>query len=382
MFTRILQKDIEKSLQNFPVIGIIGPRQCGKSTLAKHILSTKDNAVYLDLERASDLAKLNDPETYISAQKGKLICIDEIQRKPELFPLIRSLVDEGGENGQFMILGSASRELLRQSSESLAGRIVYKQLYPLILSEIDNNDLEKYIARGGFPRSFLSPDNEASLEWRESFITTFLERDLLQWRNFTPSLMGRLWQMLAHNNGQTINYSTFGNSLGVTSATVKNYIDLLESTFMILVLRPFHSNTGKRLVKAPKAYVADSGITAALLQISSFEQLVGHPVWGNIWEQVVLSNIKAHFPKGEYYFYRTSNGAEMDIVMKYKQKVFAVECKASVAPKLTRGNFNAIEDIKPDKTFLAAPVKEGWKMTKGIDVVSLSELIENIEINS
>jgi hypothetical protein len=174
----------------------------------------------------------------------------------------------------------------------------------------------------------------------------------------------------------------FGNSLGVTSATVKNYIDLFESTFMVLVLRPYLSNTGKRLVKAPKAYVADSGITAALLQISSFEQLAGHPVWGNIWEQVVLSNIKAHFPKGEYYFYRTSNGAEMDVVMKYKQKVFAIECKASVAPKLTRGNFNAIEDIKPDKTFLAAPVKEGWKMTKGIDVVSLSELIQNIEINS
>jgi predicted AAA+ superfamily ATPase len=379
MISRLAEKDIEKLLRNFPVVGILGPRQCGKSTLAKQILSKRKNAVYLDMERASDLAKLNDAETYLGSLKGKLVCIDEIQRKSELFPLIRSLVDDWDHNGNFLVLGSASRDLLRQTSETLAGRIVYKNLTPFLSAEILNNSsFETYCSRGGFPRSILASGNEMSMEWRESFITTFLERDIVQWKNCSPALMGRLWQMLAHNNGQTINYSMLGNSLGVTSATVKNYIDLLESTFMILVLRPYLSNSDKRLVKAPKVYVADSGITTGLLNLTNYSRLLGHPVWGSVWEQIVLLNLKAHFPKVEYSYYRTSHGAELDIVVQHGETIIAVECKASVAPALTKGNYIAIEDLSPVKTFVAAPVTIGWRMNPNIDVVNIAGLVKNI----
>lgn len=382
MIARIVEKDINRLLQNFPITGIVGPRQCGKSTIAKKIISKRAEVVYLDLERASDLARLNDPETYLSAQKGKLVCIDEIQRKPELFPLIRSLVDDWNYNGAFLILGSASRDMLRQSSESLAGRIAYKTLSPLIFPEIAGiATQEQYYYRGGFPRSFLSNDDSLSMEWRESFITTFLERDLLQWRNFTPSLMGRLWQMLAHNNGQTVNYSSLGNSLGLTSATIKTYIDLLESTFMVTVLPTLNSNLGKRLVKSPKIYVADSGITTALLRITDYSQLAGHPAWGNLWEQIVLINLKALFPKSEYFFYRTTNGAEIDIVMRYGEKTIAIECKSSVAPSLTKGNFIAIQDIEPTKTIVVAPVINGWPLKQEISVMNIAEIIDFLTEN-
>ena len=379
MIERFFETRIRQLLLNFPVVGLLGPRQCGKSTLAREILAKMPGTIYLDLERASDLARLAEPETYLSAQKGRLICIDEIQRKPDLFPLIRSLVDEWGGSGSFLILGSASRDWLRQSSETLAGRIVYQYLSPFLWKETAGIAAdEDYYSRGGFPRSFLAPDAGISMEWRESFITTFLERDLMQWKNFTPTLMGRLWQMLAHCNGQTVNYSTLANSLGITSATVKNYIDLLEATFMVLVLPPHSSNLGKRLVKAPKVYVADSGITNALLQLTTFRQLVGHPVWGSIWEQIVLLNLKAHFPKAQYSFYRTAHGAEMDIVIKQGDTIFAVECKATVSPVLTKGNYSAIDDIAPLRTFVAAPVKAGWPVKPNIEVVSLVELCEKL----
>lgn len=200
-------QDILDAVQNFPVTAIIGPRQCGKSTLVKHLIKNHyPESIYLDLERPSDLEKLNDAEWFLSTQKGKLICIDEIQRKPELFPLIRSLVDEWNRPSCFVVLGSASRDLLMQSSETLAGRIIYKQLTPFLSSELPNLSIEKYFERGGFPRSFLATNDKVSFEWRTSFISTFLERDLLQWVNFTPATMRRLWQMLAHINGQTVNY--------------------------------------------------------------------------------------------------------------------------------------------------------------------------------
>ncbi len=379
MIARLLEDGIAKLLDNFPVVGLLGPRQCGKSTLAKEILRKRPGSVYLDLERSSDLAKLTEPETFLSAQKGRLVCIDEIQRKPDLFPLIRSLVDEWGGNGCFLMLGSASRDLLRQTSETLAGRIVYKQLTPFLWEEIKEVVAdETFFSRGGFPRSILASDDEMSMEWRESFITTFLERDLLQWKNFTPALMGRLWQMLAHCNGQTANYSTLANSLGVTSATVKNYIDLLDATFMVLVLQPYSSNLGKRLVKAPKIYVSDSGITGALLHLTDFRQMVGHPVWGSVWEQIVLLNLKARFPNARFYFYRTAHGAEIDLVMKLGDTIIAIECKATASPVLTKGNYSAIGDIAPLMTFIAAPVEAGWPVNSNISVVSLPELIARL----
>lgn len=378
-----IQRNIEQqvlvSLKNNPVTAIIGPRQCGKSTLVKHILAQYPQSVYLDLERTSDLRKLEDPEWFLSSQKGKLICIDEIQRKPELFTLMRSLVDEWGVNGTFLILGSASRDLLKQSSESLAGRISYKKLTPFLWSEIGQEfTLEKYYAEGGFPRSLLTSEEDVSFQWRDDFISTFLERDLLQWSGFSAPTMRRLWQMLAHTNGQTVTLSSIASSLGVSDTTVRNYIDLLEGTFMVESLPPYLSNLGKRLVKSPKVYISDSGITATLLGLRNFEQISGHPAFGALWEQIVLSNLKGTFADAEFFFYRTSGGAEMDIVMTIHNKVFAIECKATVSPTLSRGSYNAIEDIAPVATFVAAPVSEGWGLKSGIEIVSLSELSTKI----
>lgn len=372
---RYLEPSVLKSLQNFPVTAVTGPRQCGKSTLVKHLLEAYPESIYLDLERPSDLRKLDDAEWFLTSQKDKLICIDEIQRQPELFPLIRSLVDEWNRPGCFLILGSASRDLLKQSSETLAGRISYKRLTPFLWEELENDfSIERYFSAGAFPRSLLTDDEEISFEWRESFITTFLERDLLQWAGFTPTTMRRLWQMLAHVNGQTANYSTLASSLGVTSTTVKNYIDLLTGTYMVEIVPPYISNLGKRLVKSPKVYISDSGITAALLGLRNFEELSGHPAFGSIWEQIVLSNLKGLYPDADFFYYRTTNGAEIDFVVKIKNAVFAIECKASYSPVLSKGNYLALEDIAPTHTFVVTPSPDSWPMKEGIDVVSLAEL--------
>ncbi|MCL2168223.1 MAG: ATP-binding protein [Lentimicrobiaceae bacterium] len=383
-YQRIIENAVVEAIENFPVTAITGPRQCGKSTLVKHILSNiTSDVLYLDLERPSDLQKLDNAEWFLSSQKEKLICIDEIQRRPNLFPLIRSLVDEWNKPGCFIVLGSASRDLLRQSSESLAGRIVYKQLTPFLFAEINNHyTIEEYFERGGFPRSLLSKNDKLSFEWRRSFIATFLERDLLQWVNFTPATMQRIWQMLAHLNGQTVNYSHLGNALGISNQTVKNHIDLLESTFMVYVVPPYSSNMGKRLVKSPKVYVTDAGITASLIGIRSFQELTGHPSFGAIWEQIVLSNIKGNFPEADIFYYRTTNGAEIDFVVKLNNRTLAVECKASFTPILSKGNYLAIEDIFPDHTYVVTPSPESWSMNKKIDVVSLEKLKNDIFLQS
>ncbi|MBE0655032.1 MAG: ATP-binding protein, partial [Bacteroidales bacterium] len=357
----------------------IGPRQCGKSTLAKTIIKDISEVIYLDLERPSDLRKLEDAEWFFSTQKNSFFCIDEIQKKPGLFPLIRSLVDEWGENRKFLILGSASRDLLKQSSESLAGRISYLRLTPFLWKEIGKNfTIDDYLVQGGFPRSLLSISKDLSFKWREDFISTFLERDLLQWSGFSNETMRRLWQMLANFNGQTANYSLLANSLGVSSVTIRNYIDLLQGTFMLEVVPPYHSNAGKRMVKAPKIYVSDSGITNALLQIENFNQLSGNPVIGASWEQVVLSNLKGHFPSARFFFYRTSSGSEIDFVMNVKNKIYAIECKSSLSPGLSKGNYYAIDDIKPQQTFVVSPVERGWPVKKNIDIVSLEEIINRL----
>ncbi len=380
-YTRKLENDIITGLKNNPVTAIIGPRQCGKSTLAKHVAKNniEKEVIYLDLERPVDLQKLDNAEWFLANQKGKLICLDEIQRKPELFPLIRVLVDEWEGNSHFLILGSASRDLIKQSSESLAGRITYKQLTPFLFTEISNSVLtEEYLVRGGFPRSIISKNEMASFEWREDFITTFLERDLLFWSGFSTRTMQKLWQMIAHLNGQIINYNLIGNSLGISPPTAKNYVELLSSTFMVNLLPPFIPNIGKRLVKSPKIYLNDIGVANALLGISSFTQLSGHPSMGAAWETYVLTNLMGYFPKLKFYFYRTSHGAEIDIVIEYKNKIIAVECKAGTTPKLSKGNYNAITDIAPIITLVVCPVKSGWPVKSGIEVMSLLEAIDRI----
>jgi uncharacterized protein len=378
---RQIEKSVQVALQNNPVVALLGPRQCGKSTMVKHLMEDVKSSVYLDLERPSDLARLEDPEWFLESQKDKLICIDEIQRRPDLFPLLRSLVDEWGKNGSFLILGSASSDLIRQSSETLAGRINYKRLTPFLREELeDNANLEQYIARGGFPRSYLSSDNNISYEWRENFITTFLERDLLQISGFSVSIMRRLWTMLAYNNGQIINFSSLGNSLNVSHSTIKNYIDLLEGTFMLEILPPYISNLGKRMVKSPKVYITDTGVATTLIGLSEFNQISGHPVFGSLWETLVLANLRGLFPNAKFSYYRTSNGSECDIVMEYMGKIVAVECKASKAPSLSRGNFLAFEDIKPSKIMVVAPVNESWSMRKDIKVIPLKQLSTELHL--
>jgi predicted AAA+ superfamily ATPase len=378
--SRLQENTIIQSIQNFPVTALLGPRQCGKSTLIKHIIKTLPlNSVYLDLEKPSDLEKLNQAEWYLNSQKDKLICIDEIQRLPNLFPLIRSLVDEWDKPGCFIILGSASRDLLMQSSESLAGRIVYHKLQPFLWNELPLQNIEEYFVKGGFPRSFFAPSNNIAQQWKKSFISTFLERDLKQWLNFTPITMRRLWQMLAHVNGQTINYSTLSNSLGVSNQTIKNYIDLLQSTYMVDSVPAYNKNFLKRLVKAPKVYIIDPGITATLLGLSSFDEIAGHPAFGSIWEGIVLMNIRGHFPDAEIYHYRTSNGNEIDFVLQEQNKVFLIECKASYSPKLSKGNHIVIEDIQPLITFIVQPSNQTWTAGKNIQVVNLSTLITQIQ---
>jgi len=379
-YPRILEKFVKTSLTLNPVTVVIGPRQCGKSTLVKHLLAQYENTLYLDLERPSDLQKLDDPEWFLANQREKLVCMDEIQRKPDLFPLLRSLIDESRRAGMYIILGSASRDLLKQSSESLAGRISYKQLTPFLWKELDENfSIEDYMSRGGFPLSLLSKNDNVSYEWRQEFISTFLERDLLQFSGFLPQTMRRLWQMLAHYNGQTVNLSALSASLGVSNTTIRNYIDLLEGAFMLFQLKAYNGNTKKRLMKSPKIYLSDTGIATALLQLRNFEQMAGHPGLGVMWEAVVMANIYGHYPDLDYSYYRTGHGAEIDLVISDGMKRIAIECKATVSPRLSRGNYSALDDIKPYVTIIAAPVQNSYSMSKGIEVLSLSDLNDRVQ---
>jgi len=372
---RTLESAIKRSLTQFAVVAITGPRQCGKSTLAKQIIKDIPHSVYLDLENPSHRARLSDPLLYFNAHRNEMICIDEIQRVPDLFPVIRSLVDEWGAKGSFLVLGSASRDLLRQTSESLAGRIAYHGLTPFLRHEVrETTDLQSLLTRGGFPDSLLAPDDEFSMQWRLNFIQTFLERDLMQWTGAAPDSIRRLWRMLAHLNGTTANYSRMASSLGLSDKTVRSYIDLLSSTFMVTVVEPHHSNLGKRLVKAPKVYVADSGITAALLHLASYDDLLGSPIFGSLWEHIVLREIAGLYPEAEITYYRTSSGSEVDFVVRLRNQVFAVECKATCSPVLSAGTHNAIADISPQHTFVVAQVQEPYPLAGGIDVIGLETL--------
>lgn len=371
---RVLEREISMFMREAQVIAVLGPRQCGKSTLIRHVAARHKDAVFLDLERPSDLAKLADPEFYLSRCRGKLVCIDEIQLRPDLFPVLRSLCDETHRSGRFVISGSASHELIQRSAESLAGRIYYSRLTPFLFAELGNASLERYLLRGGFPLSFGAKSDDAAFRWLDNFICTFLERDLRFWRNIPPETMRRLWRMLAHDNGQTMNYARLGASLGIADTTVRGYVDLLKDTFMVEQVPPYFSNLKKRLVKAPKVYLADSGVTNALLGLTSFDALYSHPAYGACWEQLVLANIRGLCPRAEIFFYRDSNGNEIDFIVKNGVQVIAVECKCSTAPTVERGTYAALDDVQPTKTVVVAPVKKGYPLNERISVVGLSDL--------
>jgi len=379
MIIRKLEKEIVENIDFFDVNAILGARQVGKTTLAKHILKNYQDVLYLDLERTSHLNILrNDPEKYLLMQSGKLICIDEIQLMPGLFPLIRSLVDEETYHSKFLILGSASPELLRQSSETLAGRIIYHILTPFLWTEINNRfDLQTYHLRGGFPKSLLASRDKSSFIWLENFIQTFLERDLQQFGYNIPSqTLSRLWKMIAHSNGQILNSSQLGKSLGVSHTTVRKYIDILQYTFMVRLLPSYQINIKKRLVKSPKIHIRDTGILHALLHIHTYEQLFTHPVYGSSFETMVIENIINQFSGFEPFYYRNANGNEIDLVLVKGNKKIAVEVKASTAPKITKGFHIAIDDIKADKAFVVADVEHSYPAKNDIMIMNLNDFLQ------
>jgi len=382
LLQRNLATIIKERLQHNPVVAILGPRQCGKTTLAGQIVKPIKKSVYLDLENPADLAKLDDPLAFFSLHEDDLVCLDEIQRTPGLFETLRSIVDERGRNSQFLILGSASRDLIRQSSESLAGRITYLDLTPFLLNEIEPatpDDLRRIWLRGGFPRSYLAADDDVSFQWRQDFIRTFLERDIgmLGFR-MPPARLGRLWKMCSHIHGSLLNASKLADSLGVSSHTIRSYVDLLEHTFMIRILMPDAPNLKKRLVKSPKIYIRDSGILHALLDIRTHDDLLSHPVVGASFEGFAMENILASAKSYESSFYRTGAGAEIDLVLRRGRRVLAFELKSSTIPNLTKGFWNALEDLSPDNAFVVAPVKESYPIKQGVMVTPLHEIIAKL----
>jgi len=385
---RNLQKEIIYHFDDYPVIAIVGARQVGKSTLAKSIISNYDNAIYLDAERPSHRQLLDDAEQFFELNHDKLICIDEVQNIPDIFSVIRSIVDDN-KSIKFLILGSASPEVLQQS-ESLAGRIAYFELPALQISELKNDySFKKYLFRGALPKSYLSKKDETSISpnsdsqgdkasffWIQNFIVSFLERDLRQFGFDIPfEVLHRLWIMLAHNNGQQIKYSTLSLSLGVSHTTVRNYVEILSQTFMLRIIQPYYINIKKRIVKSPKIYIRDVGILNALLNIRSFNDLYSHPVFGTAWEIVVIENIINRFNDWNYFYYRTTNGNEIDLILTKADKVVAIEIKVSVTPKVTRGFWTALEDVKANKAYIVAPVQLSYPMKNNVSVMSLEDMI-------
>ena len=382
---RSLEYDLQNSLDSFPVTALLGPRQCGKSTLARQIIDSVDNTVYIDLEKPSDLRKIEDPEFFFSTQKNKLICIDEIQRVPDLFPIIRFSVDEDRKPGRFLILGSASQELIKTSSETLAGRIHYLELTPFTYRELTLfqqarfNDEMFQLIRGGFPDSVLATFKGQSYIWRQDFIRTFLERDIPQFGFAIPATaMRRLWTMIAHYHGQIFNASKLGQSLGITHPTVRKYLDILEQTYMVRVLQPLEANLKKRLIKSPKVYIRDSGILHALLEIENMEDLMGHPVFGSSWEGWCIEQIVSAMPGWRPYFYRTSSGEEIDLILERKQERLAFEFKASLSPHVSKGFAGTLKNLNPLKTWIVTPVKEPYLIPQGATVTNPAAVLEEL----
>jgi len=376
---RNIEPELLECLLDFPAVAVLGPRQCGKSTLARKIIAGKSNAVYLDLEKPGDLAKLQEPELFFAQHIDKLICLDEVQRLPEIFSPLRAIIDSRNRNGQFLFLGSASRDLIRQSSETLAGRIAYLELTPLLYSETKKSQetiaLQDLWLRGGFPDSLLARTDKASRRWRDNFIRTFLERDIPQlgFRIPAPTLR-RVWQMSAHTQGQLLNSSQFGSSLGVSHTTFRSYIDLLAETYMLRILQPYAANLKKRLIKSPKVYLRDTGILHSLLAIDSFADLMGHPNFGASWETLALETVIATFPDWEPFFYRTAAGTKLDLVLVRGNRKMAFEFKASTTPQLTKGFWNGLNDLDIERAWIIAPIDDGYPLRNNVRVIPLSEL--------
>jgi uncharacterized protein len=374
--TRHLQA-VRRLLKNFPVVAVIGPRQVGKSTLARQLAGPKSSARYFDLENPVDLGRLADPMLALERLTG-LVVIDEVQRSPELFQILRVLADRRPLRARFLVLGSAAPELLRQTSESLAGRIVYYELSGFALDEVGPARLEKLWLRGGFPDSFLARSGADSFNWRRQFVRTYLERDLPSLGvRFSSVTLERFWTMVAHFHGQLWNASEFGRSLGVADTTVRGYLDTLASAFVLTILRPWHENVGKRQVKSPRIYVSDPGLLHALLDIRDRETLERHPKSGASWEGFMIQQVYAHLgvDARDGYFWRTANGAELDLLIARGSKRVGFEIKRTTAPSLTPSMRAAFADLKLQRLYVLYVGEHTFDLAPGIQAVPASQLL-------
>lgn len=380
MNKRHLLKELIDSLDSSPAVALLGCRQVGKTTLAfevsKHL---SKQVLYLDLESEQDRAKLAQPELYLKAHQDKLVILDEVHRAPNLFPVLRGLIDsarrDGRQAGLYLLLGSASLDLLKQAGETLAGRISYLSLNPFNILEVESKQLQRLWVRGGFPDSFLAKSDNLSVRWRQDFIRSYLERDIPQFApRISTETLRRFWGMLAHHQGELLNTAQLARNLGIDNKTAANYLDLLIDLLLVRRLLPWHANTGKRLTKAPKVYVRDSGIIHALLQIADEESLLSHPVLGKSWECFVIENIFNIAPNGvQGYFYRSSGGAEIDLILVWpNQDLWAIEIKRSLTPKLERGFYSACDDLQPVRKYVVYAGDEQYPIANDIEAISLT----------
>ncbi|WP_299893199.1 ATP-binding protein [uncultured Ruegeria sp.] len=384
MIERGDRKSVEASLENQAGVVLLGPRQVGKTTLAQDIAESRD-AVYLDMERSADRQVLEEPDLYLDEQVGRLVVIDEVQLMPGLFKALRGQIDrrrrQGHRTGQFLLLGSASNTLLHQSAESLAGRVSYHELTPFILSETGAHTISALWLRGGFPDSFLAKNDQTSLTWREDFIRTYLERDVPAFGLRIPAeTLRRFWTMLAHDQGGLLNAAKLAGNLGVSGQSVARYLDLLVDLMLVRRLQPWHSNAGKRLVKSPKVYIRDSGLAHALLGIETQEDLLGHPVVGGSWEGFCIENLIAAAPRGtEASFYRSSAGAEVDLMLKLPRgALWAIEIKRTTSAKVTRGFHIATEELDVSERILVYADEKEVPGQGGVRAMSLISAMERL----
>jgi hypothetical protein len=381
MIPRLLSSSLRERLAHYPGAVLLGPRQVGKTTLARSLAEGYPDTLYLDLERAADRARLTRLDLFFANNRDCLVVLDEVQNAPDIFAALRPEIDQDRRPGRFLLLGSASGTLLRQGSESLAGRVAYLELTPLLAAELLDgaHTLQQLLLRGGFPLSFGAPSDALSFLWREDFTRTFLERDLPQLGVTIPAeTLRRFWRMLAHLHGQLFNASQIGLSLGgIAHSTVARYLDLLVQTMLVRRLEPLHANLGKRLVKSPKVYVRDSGMLHLLLNIQTLNDLHGHPVVGASWEGFVVEQVFAHAPLGaDITFYRTAAGAELDLVVTVGGRHYAFEAKFSTAPKPTRGFWQALKDLEVERAWVVAPVEAEYPLDERVDVVPVRQLGE------
>lgn len=379
---------LREDLASTPAVALLGPRQAGKTTVAHELAQQSDN-VYLDLESELDRAKLASPELYLAERLDRLVVLDEVHRVPGLFPVLRGLIDRarrsGRRSGLYLLLGSASLDLLQQAGESLAGRIAYRELTPFNVQELPEAEHTRLWVRGGFPESYLARTPAASLRWRQDFIRTYVERDIPLFGGRVGSeALRRLWGMLAHQQGALVNASVLARSLALDMRTVNRYLDLLVEMFLVRRLEPWHANLGKRLTKSPKLYVRDSGLLHALLGLPDEEALLGHPAVGASWEGFVLENlITAAGTSASAHFYRTSGGAEVDLLLSWPSgECWAIEVKRSLAPKVERGFHSACEDLQPTRKLVIYPGDEPFPLGHGVQAMPLATLCHELAMRA